>query len=143
MTDSCQAVSQQPVRRSLTGMFGRFLLSGAFNTAATYVLYLFLFSFLSYRISYTISFAAGIIIAYLLNRYFVFDSHGGLKTVALFPLVYLVQYLTGIGIVSLWVEVLGWNAVFAPIAAIVFTIPLTFIMSRLVFVRQNPSSEWR
>lgn len=131
MTVSRQVLATQPVNQVST--FTRFLVSGGFNTALTYLLYLVLFRFLSYSISYTIAFAAGIIIAYTLNRYFVFRSHRGVKTVALFPLVYLVQYLAGLGIVSLWVEVFGWNAVFAPIAAIALTVPLTFILSRLVF----------
>jgi len=131
MRVSRQMLAAQPAVQ--VSMFARFLLSGGFNTASTYLLYLVLFRFLSYRISYTIAFATGIIIAYTLNRYFVFRLHGGLKTVALFPLVYLVQYLASLGIVSLWVEILGWNAVFAPIAAISLTVPLTFILSRLVF----------
>lgn len=118
-------------------MFGRFLLSGAFNTAATYLLYLALLRFMPYRLSYTISFICGIVIAYILNLSFVFRAQGGLKTIALFPLVYLAQYLAGLGVVSLWVELLDWQASLAPIAAIIVTIPLTFVLSRLVFDRKK------
>lgn len=135
--DSCPALSATPPARLMTAMFGRFMLSGAFNTAITYILYLVLLRFMSYRISYSIAFVSGIIIAYILNLFFVFRAQGGLKTIALFPLVYLAQYLAGLGIVTLWVDLLNWNASFAPIAAIVATIPLTFILSRLVFDRKR------
>lgn len=118
-------------------MFGRFLLSGAFNTTATYLLYLALLRFMPYRLSYTISFICGIVIAYILNLSFVFRARGGMKTIALFPLVYLAQYLAGLGVVSLWVELLDWQASLAPIAAIIVTIPLTFVLSRLVFDRKK------
>lgn len=114
-------------------MFARFLLSGAFNTAATYLLYLLLLRFLTYRLSYSLSFVAGIALAYILNLRFVFRVQGGWKSLFLFPLVYLAQYLAGLVVVSLWVEVLGLTAQLAPIAAIVVTIPLTFALSRLVF----------
>lgn len=119
--------------RRLRGAFVRFLLSGAVNTAATYVLYLLLIRLLPYRTSYTIAFIAGIALAYGLNRFFVFRSKGGLSTVTLFPAVYLLQYLLGLGIVSFWIETLGWYVELAPLAAITLTIPLTFLLSRRLF----------
>lgn len=114
--------------------FGRFLLSGGLNTAVTYALYIVLLQLLSYRISYTISFCAGIAIAYCCNRFFVFRTHAGASTAALFPMVYIIQYLVGLGVVSVWVETFGWSVPLAPIAAIIVTIPLTFVLSRFVFV---------
>ena len=50
--------------------FARFLVSGGFNTLVTYGLYLLLLNVLSYRISYTIAYVAGIVLAYSLNRFF-------------------------------------------------------------------------
>jgi len=121
--------------------FTRFLLSGAFNTAVTYAMYLVLLRFMSYRVSYTIAFVSGIIIAYCLNRVFVFRASGGAKAVALFPLVYVVQYAAGLAIVSIWVEILGWSSLLAPAAAIAFTIPLTFFLTRLVFTGKGFSGK--
>lgn len=115
------------------GAFFRFLLSGGFNTAATYVLYLLLLYVFQYQVSYTITYVLGIVLAYYLNRFFVFRAKGGLKTIALFPLVYLVQYLVGLGVLSLWVEILGLGEWLAPVAACVVTIPLTFLLSRWIF----------
>ena len=113
--------------------FGRFLVSGAFNTGATYVLYLALMQAMPYRTAYSISYMAGIALAYALNRYFVFRAKGSLSTMARFPAVYLVQYLLGLGVVSLWGDVLHWPKALAPLAAVVVTIPLTFLISKRLF----------
>lgn len=114
--------------------FGRFLLSGGFNTVVTYGLYLLLLPLLGYEASYTLAFVTGILLAYSLNRLFVFRVQGGMGVALLFPLVYLVQYLAGLGVVALWVEIAGWPAELAPLAAIVLTIPLTFILSHWLFM---------
>ncbi|MEN6438529.1 MAG: GtrA family protein [Syntrophobacter sp.] len=131
-----ELISSAISKKSVVATFGRFLLSGGFNTVVTYALYLLLLRFLSYRISYTISFSMGIAIAYCCNRFFVFLTHNGLSTVALFPVVYLVQYLVGLGVVSAWVEILGLSVSLAPIAAIILTIPITFALSRWIFRRK-------
>ncbi|MHA6197613.1 GtrA family protein [Pseudomonas wadenswilerensis] len=114
----------------------RFLLSGGFNTAVTYALYLALLDVLPYRASYTIAFVSGIVLAYVLNRTFVFRSHRGLQSVLWMPLMYLLQYLAGLFIVWIWVEKLGWQAGLAPLAAILITLPLNFAISRLAFVKR-------
>lgn len=111
----------------------RFLVSGGFNTVVTYGLYLLLLNVVSYTTSYTIAYVAGIVLAYGLNRYFVFKSHQGIKSVALFPLVYLAQYLTSLLILWVWVEKLGWDSRIAPLIAIAITVPMTFVLSRYVF----------
>ncbi len=121
------------LHRRVFGTFARFLLSGGLNTAATYALYLLLLRFVSYSTSYTIAYITGIVLSYFLNRSFVFRANCRLSTVALFPLVYLVQYLAGLAIVSLWTGILGWNALYAPIPAILLTVPLTFATAHWIF----------
>lgn len=121
------------VRSSWRSLFMRFLLSGAFNTVATWLLYLLLIQFVPYRLGYSIAFAAGIALAYILSRHFVFRRKGGAAAVAVFPLIYLLQYLLGLGIVSAWVEVLGWHEALAPLAAVALTVPITFVLTRRVF----------
>lgn len=128
-----QEPSAPPTRAG--AVFGRFLLSGAFNTAVTYLLYLVLLMFLSYRVSYTISYAAGIVLAYELNRAYVFRARRTATSMAATPLIYLVQYLLGLGIVTLAVGRLGLDARLGPLVAIVCTIPVTFMLTRWVFRR--------
>jgi len=115
----------------------RFLLAGGLNTLTTYLLYLLLLASLGYRVSYTISFTAGIVLAYFLNRLFVFKTHRGARSLAMLPLVYLAQYGLGAGIVHLWVEVLGQAKEIAPLLAVVITIPVTFLLSKLAFVNRT------
>ena len=122
----------------LPAAFVRFLLSGGFNTAVTYVLYLVLLQFFPYWFSYTLTFALGIALAYLLGRYFVFGRPRAGNRIFLFPLVYLVQYLAGLLIVFVWVDVLLWRPTFAPLASMAVTIPATFILTKWVF---NASEE--
>lgn len=108
----------------------RFLVSGAINTGATYVLYLMLLTWMDYGISYTISYAAGIVLAYYLNCLFVFRTRLSVGKFISFPLVYLVQYLGGMALLHLLVEISGMSQKIAPILVIVLTIPVIFLMSR-------------
>jgi len=123
----------QAVSKFLKQDFARFLMSGGFNTALTYGLYLVLLMFLSYNVSYTISYVTGIMLAYTLNRFFVFKSHQGLRSVILLPLIYLVQYCLSLVILWCWVEKLALDARLAPLVAIVLTLPVTFVLSKLAF----------
>lgn len=116
--------------------FARFLLSGALNTAVTYLIYLALLQLIPYIFAYTVSYAGGIAMAFFLNRMFVFKTHRGLKSLLLFPLVYLVQYCVGLIVAVVWVEGLELPRSLAPIASIIVTIPITFILSRAVFARK-------
>lgn len=113
--------------------FAKFLISGGLNTAITYGFYLILLMFIPYIASYTISYITGIVLAYLLNRFFVFKSHQGLKSIALLPLVYLFQYVITLLILWCWVEKLGFTDRLAPLVAIIITIPITYILSKFVF----------
>lgn len=118
------------------GFVKRFLLSGAVNTAVTYVLYLLLFDALGYRWAYTAAFASGIALAYVLNRMFVFKTHAGWRSVAAMPLIYGLQYALGLAVVEAWVVWLQWPRELAPLAAVAVTVPCTYALSRLAFLRR-------
>jgi len=113
--------------------FARFLMSGLFNTAVTYVLYLLFLQFMSYQLAYSVVFVIGILISYVLNAGFVFRTRMTLKTLARFPLVYGAQYVLGMGLVLGLVEVVGLATWLAPLGAIMVTVPLTFVLSRYIF----------
>lgn len=115
--------------------FLRFLISGGINTAVTYAAYLSLVKITDYRTAFTLAYVFGIALAFVINRLFVFQTHRGWRSVIMFPFVYLIQYLASIAIVWLWVEKLNLPKEVAPLTAIVVTIPLTFVLSRLVFGR--------
>lgn len=113
--------------------FVRFLLAGGLNTLATYLLYLACLSIFSYRISYAIAYCAGLLIAYFSSRYVVFNSHRGVRSILLFPLIYIFQFGLGLAILHAWVEWLGLSAKFGPLAVVVLTIPVTYLLSKSVF----------
>jgi putative flippase GtrA len=117
------------------GLFQRFLLSGAANTLLTYLLYLLLLDALGHRLAYSAAFVIGVGLAYSLNRIFVFKSHAGWRSVLAMPLIYLLQYGFGLGVVEAWVAWLQWPRTLAPLGAIVATLPLTYMLTRLAFLR--------
>ncbi|TDV61894.1 GtrA family protein [Pseudomonas sp. LP_7_YM] len=113
--------------------FARFLVSGGFNTVLTYGIYLLLLLVIPYTASYTISYAIGILLAYILNRFFVFKSHRGLQSALLLPLIYGIQYGLSMLILWFWVEKFDLDERLAPIAAVVITFPITYIFSKIAF----------
>ena len=112
--------------------FTRFLISGGINTALTYLIYLALVPFMAYTLAYSVSYVAGIVIAYVINTRFVFQARMQARSALLYPLVYVAQYAAGVVLLALLVEALGLDERIAPAAVIVLTIPLTFILSRVI-----------
>ena len=117
--------------------FLKFIASGAFNTLVSYSAYLALLQLLSYRWSYTVSYVLGIVLAYVLYRYFVFGHSGGRYGPVWVALIYLGQYLLGLALVSLWVEVLGGAALWAPAFSIAILVPVSYVLNRWVFGRRE------
>lgn len=117
--------------------FVRFLLSGGINTVATYAIYLALLQLLDYRIAYTVAYLLGVLLSYILNWLFVFRVHRGLSSVLLFPFVYVAQYVASLAIVWMWVQRFGFSKAFAPLIAIAITIPLTYAVSKVVFLKKK------
>ena len=117
--------------------FARFLVSGGFNTALTFSLYLLLLNITSYRVSYTIAYLSGILLAFALNRFFVFKSHRGVRSVILFPLVYVFQYFASMLILWIWIEQMSLSPRIAPLIAIILTLPMTYILLRFVFQKNG------
>jgi putative flippase GtrA len=113
--------------------FVKFIASGAFNSLITYAVYLALVPLLSYRWSYTVAYAMGILLAYLLYRYFVFGNSGGRYGLFWVVLIYLGQYLLGLALVSLWVELLRAPVLWAPAFSIAILIPVSYALNRWVF----------
>lgn len=118
--------------------FLRFLVSGGLNTAITYLIYLVLLWWWPYWAAYSASFACGIVLAYILNRRFVFRQHRGLLSLLGMPLIYLVQYGVGIGLLWLLVSLFGLDARLGPLFVIALTVPLTYWLSKLIFTRAQP-----
>ncbi len=113
--------------------FLKFLVSGGVNTLVTYIIYLFLLDHLSYQISYVISFSLGVLLSYMLSKYFVFKKSGG--NLGLFWLagVYLGQLFLGMIIIEVWVRQIKGPVYLAPLISVTLTMPLIFFLSRTIF----------
>lgn len=110
----------------------RFLLVGAFNTVFGYALYLLFNLFLDYRIAYTVSFAIGIVVSFVLNSVFAFRQPLRWRRLLVYPAVYLLQYVAGLCIVWIFVDLLHQPEALAPLVAVAASLPLTFFATRFV-----------
>jgi putative flippase GtrA len=125
----------------VSGSVLRFLVAGAATTMVTLGLYVLLLDFLPYALAYTAAFVTGIVIAYLLNSVFVFRAGTNTRTFALFPLIYLVQYLAGLAVVAIWVDLLGLPETLAALVAVVVTLPITYLLTRSLFLWRGSASD--
>ncbi|AIQ26302.1 GtrA family protein [Paenibacillus sp. FSL H7-0737] len=116
----------------LSKQFLKFVISGGINTLATYLVYLLLLEFLSYSMSYTISYISGIFLSYYLNTAFVFKEKVLFRKFLKFPIVYLVQYLINLFMLYVLVEHLNLSKQIVPLIVIVVTIPITYTLSKLI-----------
>lgn len=121
----------EKLRRTVAGNeLLRFVLVGGLNTGVTFVLFMALGWVMPAPAAYTVTYVLGIGLSYALNSLFVFQTDMSVRTALRFPLVYLVQYLYGLAVISV---LTGWlhvpNAV-AIVVVIVTGIPLTFVLSR-------------
>ena len=120
--------------------FFRFLLTGGLNTFITYALYLTLLSVFPYTWAYSISYICGIVFAFVMSRFFVFKEHQGIKSILFFPLVYVAQYMLGMFVVWFWVRQLALPESLATLVAIILSLPMTYVLTKLVLVKSGPTT---
>lgn len=124
--------SQTPTCSGRRAEIARFLVGGASTTLVSYAIYLLLLHWMPYVVAYSIAYIAGIVFSYFANTLFVFRRAPSAVRAAVFPLVYLAQYLAGTLLLVILVDGLHIPKAFAPLAVIVLTLPLTYILSRRV-----------
>lgn len=125
--------SDMPSDLRATGF--KFLVTGSINTGLTYLIYLLLLLVLDYRVAYLLSFVSGIAIALVLNSKFVFKTALTFRKAAGFVAAYCLQLVAGIFILQLLVEQTSVPPAIAPLCVMVFTVPLSFVMSRYALRR--------
>jgi putative flippase GtrA len=118
--------------RSSRSQLARFVAAGALNSGLTYLAYLLLLRAVSYRWAYSVSYVAGIFLSFVLNSLFVFRVPLRWRRLLPYPTVYLVQYLLGLCVVYVGVELLGWDERLMPIVVLAVTVPVSFVLTRWV-----------
>jgi len=131
MRSSPRADAADPAARGVAA-FLRFLVAGGINTVASYALFVALERWMPYLIAYAIAYAAGIALSYVLNTAFVFRVRRRWRSALAFPLIYVAQFALGSAVMALLVEAFGVRPAIAALAAIVASIPVTFLASRVV-----------
>src|SRR5262245_33640881 len=127
------ATLRNDVLRKILGRSSvRFLIAGGANTLASYLLYLALLEVFSYRVSYSVSYVAGMVLSFLLNSRFVFLVPLRWQSFLRYPLLYVGQYILGLALLSIGVEVLGVSEVIMPFLVLAVTLPVSFVLTRLL-----------
>jgi len=120
--------------------FFRFVCIGAVNTVASYLLYCLLLEFAPYALAYTASYVASIFLSYVLNCRFVFRRKPTWSGAIRFPAVYLVQYALGIALLAFFIKQTHWSERLAAAVVAACSIPVTFLLSRLIIRGKDPAS---
>jgi putative flippase GtrA len=110
----------------------RFLVGGLLNTALGYGCYLLLLHWVHYEIAYALAYAISIAASYVFSAAVVFRQPLRLNAALRYPLVYLVQFLLGLVLMRVLVDLLHTPAWIAPLLVSVCTIPVTFVLSRII-----------
>ncbi|MHB1271814.1 MAG: GtrA family protein [Rhodanobacter sp.] len=110
----------------------RFLVGGLLNTVVGYGCYLLLLQWVHYEIAYALAYAISIAASYVFSAAVVFRQPLRLNAALRYPLVYLVQFLLGLILMRALIEVLHTPAWIAPLLVSVCTIPVTFLLSRVI-----------
>lgn len=106
----------------------RFLFVGGLNTLVGYGSYaLLLFLGLNYFLANTISYIIGIIHSYIWNKKFTFKSNNkSILEVIKFVFVYVINYLIGLGFLSLFINVFNVNEYIAGVLNLVVTTLISY-----------------
>lgn len=112
--------------------FVKFIVAGVLNTGLTYLLFLILLRTFGYRISYSLTYAAGIVIAYVLQTYFVFEVKNSVRMGLAVVASYALQYAYGLAALSVLIGGFAFRASIAMIIVMVTAVPVQFLALRLV-----------
>lgn len=115
-----------------THEFVKFLFVGACNTLVAYAAYLLLATMYPYPVAWGIAYVLGIGTGYLANSLFVFKKPFRRRSALAYCGVYVGQYLVGIALLKLFLEVFGLPHWLSALTVIALTVPLTFVFVRYV-----------
>lgn len=125
---------------SWSGEAFRFLIGAALNVVVGYGSYLLLLQWLNYVPAYAIAYVIGIVVSYVFSALVVFRQPLRARAALSYPLVYVLQFLLGLVLLKVLVEAMHIPAWLGPLVVSVLTLPLTFVMSRII-VRMGASQQ--
>ena len=119
--------------KGLIKQFFKFGIVGVINTVSSWVFYYSLLFFnIHYIICTTIAYVLSSIIGFILNKTWVFKSKKDTKeSLFKYIITYGSSYFLNIGLMYLFVDIIGISDKIAPLLVLFFTIPYNFIFSKL------------
>jgi len=127
--------------RSSSRQIARFVVVGALNSGLSYLAYLALLKWVSYRWAYSLAYVAGIFLSFFLNSRRVFRVRLRWRNLLRYPVVYVVQYLLGYVVLYAAVDLAGIDSRLAPVVVLAVTVPVTFVLSRRVLAEVKERDE--
>lgn len=113
--------------------FIRFIIIGIINTLNYYLLYtLLIYLEFNYMYSHIIAFIISLIISYFLNCYFVYHTKPTMIKFLKFPLTQLFNMSCQTLLLYLLVDKMHISELYAPIAALIITVPVTYIITSYI-----------
>lgn len=110
----------------------KFFAVGLMNTLITYLSYLVFLLLFNYSIAYLLSYILGIVVSFVLNSKMVFQTKMTVMKFIQYPLVYIAQFLLGLGLLNVIVSTIGVSEQIAPLIVTIVSIPVTFVISKLI-----------
>jgi putative flippase GtrA len=110
----------------------RFALGAVLNVIVGYGSYLLLLHWLHYVAAYALAYVIGISVSYVFNALVVFRQPMRARAALTYPLVYVVQFLLGLALLKVLVEVLHIPVWVGPLLVSALTLPVTFLLSRII-----------
>ncbi|MER5599923.1 GtrA family protein [Streptomyces sp. NPDC002265] len=125
----------RPVRRQIV----TFAVIGVINTATYYGFYLLFLVSLPYLAAHVFAFLLSMTGSFFLNARFTYRTRPTLRKFLLFPLTNAANFLITTAGVYVIVDVLRQGSRFAPLAASMAAVPVTFVVSRWVMSPGRPA----
>jgi putative flippase GtrA len=112
----------------------RFALVGVVNTGTYYLIYLGLKTFMPYLAAHISAFTLSMIGSFFMNSWFTYRTKPTWRNFLLFPLTNVTNFVVTTVGMYLLVTYASMNDKIAPLVAAAAAIPVTFVVSRWIFV---------
>lgn len=119
---------------NLNTPFIRFIIVGCINTGVYYSIYLLSMYGLSmhYIFAHGIGFAISLVVSFFLNVYFTYKVKPTWKKFLTFPFTQVVNVSVSTLFLLVFVEWLYISSSIAPLIAVFFTVPITYIVTKKI-----------
>jgi len=112
----------------------KFIIVGVVNTAHYYGWYVLFYSLIGwpYLVSHVAATIISMIGSYFMNVYFTYSEKPSWKSFLLFPLTQLTNIVIQTVCMYVFVDWLNLSPYLAPIATVIISVPITFVITRRV-----------